>query len=107
MLSHHRGCNGGQHLVSVSAAVRKETGLRGGDSIGVTLTLNEEPRAAVIPKDLADAFDVNPEAAKFFASLSNSLQCYHVDNINGAKTEETRGRRVEKSVQLFLAAKPR
>lgn len=37
------GVMSGQHLVSVSAAARKETGLRGGDAIDVTLTLKEEP----------------------------------------------------------------
>lgn len=61
----------------------------------------------MIPEVLADAFDVGPEATKFFVSFLNRVQRYHVDNINGAKTEETRCRRVEKSVQLFLTAKPR
>ena len=38
------GVMGGKHLVSVSAAVRKETGLAGGDPIHVTLTVAEGPR---------------------------------------------------------------
>ena len=34
---------GGKYLVSVSAAVRKETGLEGGDPIRVKLTIADEP----------------------------------------------------------------
>jgi hypothetical protein len=34
---------GGKHLVSVSAAIRKETGLKGGDPITVTLTVETTP----------------------------------------------------------------
>jgi hypothetical protein len=36
-----------------------------------------------------------------------SLQRYHVDNIEGAKTPETRQRRIEKAVALFAAGKSR
>jgi hypothetical protein len=42
-----------------------------------------------------------------FESLLNSLQRYHVDNINDAKTDETRDRRIEKAISLFLAKKAR
>src|ERR1700677_1885747 len=33
------GVLGGQHMISISAAVRKDTGLKGADPIDVTLTL--------------------------------------------------------------------
>lgn len=46
-------------------------------------------------------------AAAFFQTLSNSLQRYHVDNVNGAKTADTRQRRIDKAVSLFLDGKPR
>jgi uncharacterized protein YdeI (YjbR/CyaY-like superfamily) len=35
------------------------------------------------------------------------LQRYHADSINGAKTADTRQRRIDKSVQLFLDGKQR
>jgi Domain of unknown function (DUF1905) len=38
------GVMGGKYLVSVSAAIRKETGLCGGDPIHVTLTFADSPR---------------------------------------------------------------
>jgi hypothetical protein len=101
------GAMGGKSLVSVSAAVRKETGLQGGDAIRVRLTVATEPRAVDVPKDFAEAMRANKGAREFFDQLSNSLQRYHVDTIEAAKTAETRERRVQKSVDLFLAGKKR
>ncbi len=97
----------GKHLVGVSAAIRKETGMQGGDAIEVVLTLATAPREVDMPADFATALDAQPAARQFFDGLSNSLQRYHVDNVNGAKTDETRQRRIEKSVGLFLEGKQR
>src|SRR5215218_1753802 len=95
------GVMGGQHMISISAAVRKDTGLSGGDPIRVTLTLADSPRAIDVPDDLAAALAADEQAAAFFAKLSNSMQRYHVDNINAAKSAETRQRRIEKAIALF------
>jgi hypothetical protein len=97
----------GQHMVSISAAVRKETGLQGGDPIHVILTLDDTPREVEMPDDFAAALSARPEAAEFFKSLPNSLRRYHVDNVNGAKAGDTRQRRIEKAVALFLEGKQR
>lgn len=101
------GVMGGRHLVSISAAVRTETGLQGGDPIHVVLTLAEGPREVVVPDDLAAALTGEPAAERYFATLSNSLQRYHVDTINAAKAPETRQRRVDKAIALFREGKPR
>ena len=98
---------GGRHLIGVSAAVRAATGLRGGDPISVTLKVADTPREVDVPADFAAAMEENPPARAFFDALSNSLQRYHVDSINAAKAPETRQRRVEKAVALFLAGKQR
>ena len=98
---------GGKRMFSVSAAVRAATGLEGGDVIHVKLTVATEPPTFVVPGDLERAFKSNRQARAFFDTLSNSLQRYHVDNINGAKTDETRRRRVDKAIELFLAGKKR
>lgn len=101
------GVMSGQHLVPVSAEIRKATGVAADSHVQVTLTLATGPRAAEVPSDLAEALDLEPTARQFFASLSNSLQRMHVDNINAAKAPETRQRRIEKCVALFLEGKPR
>lgn len=98
---------GGQHLVGVSAAVRAATGLKGGDPIRVSLTVADSPRAVDVPSDFSAALEADEAARQFFDSLSNSLQRYHVDNVNAAKTPETRQRRISKAVTLFLEGKKR
>jgi hypothetical protein len=97
----------GRHLIGVSAAVRAATGLRGGDPISVTLKVADTPREVDVPADFAAAMRETVAAGQFFDRLSNSLQRYHVDNINAAKTAATRQRRIEKAVTLFLAGKQR
>ena len=101
------GVMGGRSMLSVSAAVRKATGLAGGDPVRVTLTVAEEPREVGMPEDLAAALAADEQAGAFFAGLSNSLQRYHVEQVTGAKTPETRSRRIDKALALFRAGKKR
>ena len=101
------GVMGGKHMISISAAVRKDTGLQGGDPIRVTLTVADSPREVDIPDDFAAALAEDEQAAAFFAKLSNSMQRYHVDNVNSAKSAETRQRRIEKALALFRDGKQR
>ena len=101
------GSMGGKSMIAFSAARRKETGLAGGDPITVTLTLAEGPRALEVPADFRKAMRAAKGTEAFFAGLAPSLQRYHVDNIEGAKTAETRQRRIDKAIDLFLAGKSR
>jgi Bacteriocin-protection, YdeI or OmpD-Associated/Domain of unknown function (DUF1905) len=101
------GVMGGRHLVSVSAAVRKATGLKGGDPVRVTLTVADTPREVEMPADFAAALAADERAGTFFGTLSNSLQRYHVDTVNAAKSAETRQRRIDKAIALFRDGKQR
>jgi hypothetical protein len=101
------GVMGGRHMISISAAVRKDTGLKAGDPIRVVLTLADRPREVTVPDDLAAALSADPAAEAFFRKLPGSLQRYHVDNINAAKTTETRQRRIDKAVTLLREGKQR
>jgi hypothetical protein len=98
---------GGRYLVGVSAAVRAATGLAGGDAIRVTLTVATSPSPVDVPTDFAADLDANEGSRQFFDALPNSLQRYHVDNINAAKSPDTRQRRIDKAVALFLEGKRR
>jgi putative transposon-encoded protein len=101
------GVMGGKAMISISAAVRKATGLAGGDAIRVTLTVAGAPREVTIPDDFAAALAADEQAGAFFARLSNSLQRYHIDNVNGAKSADTRQRRIDKAIALFRDGKQR
>jgi hypothetical protein len=97
---------GGTYMIGISAAIRQATGLKGGDAIRVVLTVADTPREVDVPEDFAAALAAAGVGA-FFDKLSNSLQRYHVDSVNGAKTAETRQRRIEKAVALFRDGKQR
>ena len=101
------GVMGGKHLIGVNTEVRKATGLANGDTVHVTLTLDTTPRAVDLPDDFAAALDADPRARAFYDGLSNSLQRYHVGNVTGTKNPDTRQRRIDKAIDLFLAGKPR
>ena len=101
------GVMGGKHMLSISAAIRKETGLQGGDAIHVTLMVANGPREVGIPSDLAEALAAEPAVSEYFSKLSNSVQRYHVDNINVAKSAATRQRRIERAITLFRDGRPR
>lgn len=101
------GIMGGKHMLSISAAIRKETGLKGGDAIHVILATANVPREVDMPSEFEEALSAEPTLSAFFSTLSNSLQRYHVDNINAAKSADTRQRRIERAIALFRDGKKR
>jgi hypothetical protein len=101
------GVMDGRHMIGISAAVRKATGLKAGDPIQVALTLATSEREVNVPADFAAALAADEPARAFFEKLSNSMQRYHVDNINTAKSPDTRQRRIERAIAVFLEGKQR
>lgn len=89
---------GGENWIPISADVRERAGIAAGDTVDVTVELDTAPRVIEVPADLAEALAAAPEAKAFFESLSYSNKRRHVESILGAKTEETRQRRIDKAV---------
>jgi hypothetical protein len=86
----------GEAKIPVSAEVRAAAGIAAGDTITVELHRDDAPRTVDVPAPLAEALQRDPTASKRFAALSYSNQRRHVLSINGARTDETRARRIEK-----------
>ena len=101
------GVMGGKYMISISAAVRRATGLNGGDPVCVRLTVADAPPEVTVPADLAAALASDEQAGAFFGKLSNSMQRYHIDNVSSAKSADTRQRRIDKAVALFREGKQR
>jgi hypothetical protein len=97
----------GQFMVGFSAAHRDASGLNGGDEVDVEIELDTTQREVDVPPDLEEALGREPAARQTFDRLSNSLKRYHVDQVNGAKSPETRQRRIDKSVSVLREGKPR
>jgi uncharacterized protein YdeI (YjbR/CyaY-like superfamily) len=79
----------------------------GGDEVEVDLELDTAPREVTVPDDLAAALDAEPTARATFDGLSYSNKSWHVLQVTGAKTDETRQRRIAKSVETLRQGRPR
>ena len=98
---------GGQYMVGVSAENRAGAGVAGGDVVDVDIALDTAPREVTVPDDLAAALAAEPAAGRTFDGLSNSNKGWHVLQVTGAKTDETRQRRIAKSVEALKAGRVR
>jgi hypothetical protein len=97
----------GTYMVGVSAENRAGAGVAGGDEVDVDLELDTAPREVTEPADFAAALDAEPGARRTFEGLSYSNKSWHVSQVEGAKTDETRQRRIAKSVETLREGRPR
>ena len=93
---------GGVFMIPLSAENRAGAGVAAGDEVDVDVELDTEPRDVTVPPDFAEALDRQPDARKAFDALSYSNRRRHVLSIEGAKTDETRQRRIGKAVDALL-----
>jgi hypothetical protein len=98
---------GGRYMVGVSADNRAGAGVKGGDEIDVDIELDTVPREVVVPPELASALDAEPAARRTFDALSYSNRSWHVLQVTSARTDETRERRIEKSIAALKEGRPR
>ena len=98
---------GGEYWVGVSAVNRTGAKVQGGDRVDVEIELDTAPREVTVPPDFAAALDAAPEARITFDRLSYSNKSWHVLFIEGARTDETRQRRIVKSVATLREGRPR
>ena len=94
---------GGKFMIPLSAAHRASSGLKGGDSITVTLELDTASRDMELPKDLMAALEKSKLIAAFEKSAPSKRKEF-VRQVTDAKTEETRERRIEKIVMQLKEA---
>jgi hypothetical protein len=89
---------GGKFLLGVSAENRKRAGMTAGDTMEVELALDSAPREVTVPNDFAAALKRDKDDERSFSELSYNRMQWFVLSIEGAKTAETRARRIAKAV---------
>ncbi len=92
---------GGAYMVGFNADHRAASGINGGDDVEVSIRLDIEPRTVEVPAELAAALDAEPAARATFDRISNSNKGWHVSQVTGAKTDETRRRRIARSIEML------
>lgn len=98
---------GGRSLISLSAENREKAGVAAGDEVDVDVELDTDERKVELAPDFAEALAAEPAAKAFFETLSYSNQRWHTLSIDGAKTQETRERRINKSVAMLKEGRAR
>jgi hypothetical protein len=101
------GTHDGAPFLSVSAAVRREAGVEGGDEVTVDLTVDDVPREVEVPDDLAAALAGDDDARTWFAGLTASQRSHFATSVTSAKQPATRQRRVAKAVTALAAHEKR
>ena len=89
---------GGRFMVGVNAENREQARVAGGDKVDVDIELDTDPREVTVPADLAAALSRNAKARQHFDGLSYSKKKAFAQGVEGAKTAETRQRRIDKAL---------
>ena len=88
--------------MGVHKATLEEAGAKGGDTLDLTIEIDEEPLPAdTVPPDFAKAIDQNAVAKAAWKELRPSHKREHVNAITEAKKPETRARRIEKAIEML------
>jgi hypothetical protein len=93
------------HFMVVNRHLRAAAGVRGGETVPVTMERDTEERTITPPADFARSLKGNREAQATWDKLSYTHRREHVEHVTEAKRPETRQRRIEKSIQLLAAGK--
>jgi hypothetical protein len=91
----------GNFIMALKAEVRKGIHKNAGAMVQVRIEEDTEYKVEV-PDDLKECFDFEPEAWDFFNSLPKSHRDYFIKWIDGAKTGETRAKRIINTVNAML-----
>jgi hypothetical protein len=92
---------GGRALLGLNREVREAAGLEAGQDVSVELEHDDEPRTVEVPTDLAVALEADPAVRETFDRLSYTHRKEYVRWIEDAKRDETRTRRIAKSIELL------
>lgn len=82
---------------------REAAGLKGDETVKVTLELDAEQREVTPPADLVKALKAVSGAWERWEKLSYTHKREHVEAIEEAKKPETRARRIEGAVKILLS----
>lgn len=85
-------------MLPLSQERRAAAGVEAGQTVEITLELDEQPRTVDVPDDLAAALAGRPGLRAAFDALSYSTRKEHVRQVETAKAAETRQRRIARIV---------
>ena len=90
---------GGKFMLGLSHEVRKGAGVAGGETHDFDIELDDQPRVVELPPDFKAALDKDAKAKQFFEGLNYSNKRRLAEPIGQIKSEETRQRRIERTIE--------
>ena len=93
------GMGGGRVCLGVHKATREAAEVEIGDTVNLEVELDTRPREVVVPDDLAAALSRDASIQAAFERLSFTHRREYVEWVTGAKRDETRARRIEKTLE--------
>ncbi|CAJ36210.1 YdeI/OmpD-associated family protein [Methanocella arvoryzae] len=90
---------GGVYYLGVVKKIREAIGKEPGDSVHITMDVDDAPRVVDMPEDLARALSGCEMARSAFEKLSYTHKREYIEWITEAKKEETRARRIAKTIE--------
>jgi hypothetical protein len=94
---------GGRYFLPLNRANRAAAGVAAGETVTVEIEADDEPRTVDVPDDLRRTLAGDAAANAAFEELSYSHRKEFVDWIAGAKREDTRRHRIEKTLERLRA----
>ena len=96
----------GVFMLPLSAENRAAAGVAAGDEVDLEVVVDDQPRTVEVPPDLAAALGADPRVRAAFDALSYTNRNAYVVSVDGAKTDETRQRRIAKCLAEVAALTP-
>jgi hypothetical protein len=93
---------GGNYRFHLNSKIWQKLKIDAGDAVEVTMSLDREPREAVIPPDLVAELASTPKALAAFNAVTPSLRRHIVGWIDNAKQSRTRDKRIQFTVKRML-----
>lgn len=96
---------GSNHMLLVLKKIREELGVKEGDKLKIEFVEDKEPRVVKVPANLNKLFEKNKKAKEIFEGMSYTHRKEYVRWIEEAKRDETRERRLNKTIEMLLEKK--
>lgn len=90
----------GKYILAVPKVFREAAGVKSGETITVAMEKDTRERVVTMPEDLAEALR-EASLLDAFSKMSYTHQKEYVNAIAEAKREETRARRIEKTIEML------
>ncbi|HEX8289355.1 MAG TPA: YdeI/OmpD-associated family protein [Pyrinomonadaceae bacterium] len=90
----------GRFMMAVPKILRDAAGIQAGETIVVTMEKDTQNRIVTIPEDFAESLR-KADLQEAFSKMSYTHQKEYVSAINEAKKEDTRSRRIEKTIEML------